>query len=64
MIESSIQENGTMDSKLNLLIAFTAILENLIIVENIFGGKGYKVHVCGTKELESNMIHKLGVDLI
>ncbi len=64
MIESSIQENGTMESKLNLLTALTTLPENLVIVENIFGRKSYKVNVCGTEELEFNVMHKLGVDLI
>jgi hypothetical protein len=56
MIESSIQENGTMESRLNFPITLTIMPENLIIVENIFDKKSSKVSVCGTKELESNVM--------
>jgi hypothetical protein len=54
MIESSIQENGTMEFGFNFPIAFTTLLENLIVIENICCKKSSKVSVCGTKELESN----------
>jgi hypothetical protein len=62
MIESSIQE--TVESGLNFPTAFTTLPENLVVVENIFGRKSYGVNVCGTKELEYNVMHKLEVDLI
>jgi hypothetical protein len=64
MIESSIQENGTMESILNLPTTLTTLLENLVIAENIFGRKSHKINVYGTKELVSNVMHKLGVDLV
>ncbi len=53
-----------MEFGLNFPIAFTALLENLIIVENIYGRKSFKVSVCGIEELKSNVMHKLGLDLI
>jgi hypothetical protein len=56
MIESSIQENGIVESRLNFPIAFTTLLENLVIVKNIYGKKSSKVSVCGTEELESNVM--------
>ncbi len=37
MIESSIQENGIGESKLNFPITLITLLENLIIVKNIYG---------------------------
>jgi hypothetical protein len=64
MVESSIQENGIVESKLNLPTVLTTLLENLVIAKNIFGIKIYRINVCGTKELEYNVMHKLGVDLI
>jgi hypothetical protein len=53
-----------MESGLNFPTAFTTLPENLVVVENIFSGKSSRVRVCGTEELESNVMHKLGVDLI
>ncbi len=53
-----------MESGLNFPTAFTTLPENLVVVENISSGKSSRVSVCGTKELESNVMHKLGVDLI
>jgi hypothetical protein len=64
MIKSSTQENGTMEFGLNFPIALMALLENLVVVENISNIKSSKVNVCGTKELESNVMQKLRVDLI
>jgi hypothetical protein len=37
MVESSIQENGIRESKLNFPTALITLLENLVIVENIYG---------------------------
>jgi hypothetical protein len=56
MIESSILDNGTMEFGLNFPIAFTTLLENLIVVENISSKKSSGLSVCGTKELESNVM--------
>lgn len=61
MIESSIQENGTMESRLNLPTALTALPENLVVAENISGRKSSRVNVRGTEELESNVMQKPGV---
>ncbi len=51
MIESSIQENGIMESGLNFPTALIALLENLVVVENIYGRKSSKVSIHGTEEL-------------
>jgi len=61
MIESSIQENGTVESRLNLPTALTALPENLVVAENISGRKSSRVNVRGTEELESNVMQKPGV---
>jgi hypothetical protein len=53
-----------MESRLNLPTTLTTLLENLVVVENIFGIKSYRINVCGIAELESNVMHKLRVDLI
>jgi hypothetical protein len=49
---------------LNFPIAFTTLPKNLIIVENIYSRKSFRISVCGIEELESNVMHKPGVDLI
>ncbi len=41
MIESSTQENGTVESKLNFPTTHTTLLENLVVVENISSIKGF-----------------------
>jgi hypothetical protein len=41
MIESSIQENGIVESKLNFPTTFTAQLKIIIVVENIFDRKKF-----------------------
>jgi len=64
MIESSIQENGIVESIFNFPTTLTAQSKKLVIVENIYDKKISKVNVCGIQELESNVMHKLGVDLI
>jgi len=53
-----------MEFGLNFPIAFVALLENLVIVENIYERKSFRVNVCGIEELKSNVMHKPGVDLI
>jgi hypothetical protein len=63
MIESSIQENGIVESRLNFQLHLQHNQKKLIIVENIYGRKSSKVSICGTK-LESNVMQKLKVDLI
>jgi hypothetical protein len=60
IIASTIQENGIVESILNLPTTLTTLPENLIVAENIFGIKSYRINVYGTKELESNVMHKLG----
>ncbi len=39
MIESSIQENGIMESGLNFPTAFTTLPKKLVVVNNIYGIK-------------------------
>jgi hypothetical protein len=56
IIESSIQENGIMESKLNFPIALTAQLKQLIVVENIFDKKSSRVSVYDIEELEFNVM--------
>ncbi len=63
-IESSIQENGTVESGLNFPIALKALPKNLIIVNNISSKKSYKISVYGIEELKSNVMQKPRVDLI
>jgi hypothetical protein len=62
MIESSIHENGRVESGLNFPITLTTLPKKLVIVKNIFGRKSYRISVCGIEELESNVIQKLEVD--
>jgi len=64
MIESSTQENGILESRLNFPTTLTALLENLVVVENISSIKSSRVSVCGIKELESNVMQKPRVNLI
>jgi hypothetical protein len=64
MIESSTHENGTMEPGLNFPIALIALLENLVVVKNISNIKSSRVSVCGIEDLKSNVMQKLGVDLI
>jgi hypothetical protein len=56
MIESSTQENGIVESRLNFPTILTTLLENLIIVENMSNKISYRVNACGTEELESNVM--------
>jgi hypothetical protein len=56
MIESSIHENAIGESELNFPTTLITLLENLVIVENIYGKKSFKVSVYGTKELEFNVM--------
>ncbi len=53
-----------MEFGLNLPVALTTLPKTLVIAENICDRKSFKVSVCGIEELESNVMHKLGVDLI
>jgi hypothetical protein len=63
-IESSIQKNGTMESRLNFPIALKALPINLVIVKNIYSKKSSRVSVCGIEELKFNVMQKPRVDLI
>lgn len=63
-IESSIQENGTLESGLNFLIALKALPINLVIVKNIYSKTSSRVSVCGIEELKFNVMQKPRVDLI
>jgi len=56
MIESSTQENGTMESGFNFPIGFTTLLENLVVVKNISSIKSSRIIVCGIEKLESNVM--------
>ncbi len=57
MIESSIQQNGTMEFKLNFPTTLTILLpKKFVVIENIFSTKSYRVSVCGIKELEFNVV--------
>jgi hypothetical protein len=63
-IESSIQENGIVESGLNFPIALKVLPINLVIVKNIFSKKSSRVSVCGIEELKFNVMQKPKVDLI
>jgi hypothetical protein len=56
MIESSTQENGTVESGLNFPITRTTLLENLVVPKNIYSRKSFKVSVCGIEELEFDVM--------
>jgi len=53
-----------MESRLNFPTALIGLLENLVVVKNISSIKSSRVNVCGIEDLESNVMQKLGVDLI
>jgi len=56
MIESSIQQNGTMELRLNFPIALIILPKKFVVVENIFSKKNFRVSVRGIKELEFNVV--------
>jgi len=56
MIESSIQQNGTMELRLNFPIALIILPKKIVVVENIFSQKSFRVSLRGIKELEFNVV--------